>query len=100
MDQMWVNRVTGETSDLDPTSSSTDRSSGATVAANSGLMLGTLEYNTRRNKLAERGRYRFVNVIALVRSNVIAFVRSKADHFSVTPELRHLDTPLLLRIHL
>lgn len=92
MDQMWVNRVTGETSDLDPTSSSTDRSSGATVAANSGLMLGTLEYNTRRNKLAERGRYRFVNVIA--------FVRSKADHFSVTPELRHLDTPLLLRIHL
>lgn len=87
---MWVNDVTGETSEVDPTSASIDRSSSAMVAANSDLMSGAIHYNTRRNKLAERGRYCSVNAIALV--------RSKADPFSDISEVRHLDTISLLRI--
>ncbi|CAM9406854.1 unnamed protein product [Ectocarpus sp. 6 AP-2014] len=54
--EMWVNDITGETSDVDPTSSSVNRSSNASAASvNSTLTVGTFPYNRRRNELAARG---------------------------------------------
>ncbi|CAM9458599.1 unnamed protein product [Pylaiella littoralis] len=56
--EMWVNRVTGGTSDADPTSSSVVRSSNASgTSVNSTLGEGTGQYNRRRNELAARGIY-------------------------------------------
>eukprot|EP00752_Nemacystus_decipiens_P011950 g10596.t1 len=56
--EMWVNHVTGETSDADPTSSSVARSSNASAASSlSALGEGTFQYNRRRNALAARGIY-------------------------------------------
>lgn len=54
--KMWMNSVSGETSGMDPTSASTDRSSNATVSVNSSLIEGTIPYNRRRNTLATRGK--------------------------------------------
>lgn len=53
--KMWTNGATGEASEGDPTSSSAERSSTASVSAHSPLVPGTFEYNRRRNALASRG---------------------------------------------
>lgn len=52
--KVWINKLTGEVSDTDPTVLESD--SNASTSTNSSLMAGTLAYNTRRNALAERGK--------------------------------------------
>lgn len=53
MDKVWINEVTGDMSEADP--SATDRGSNASNSTHASLIEGTIRYNKRRNVLAARG---------------------------------------------